>query len=348
MGSWGFSRKFHDSRAAEASGAAFALCASGTRVSLTPGFIIVLQTLLAADPPHALLVGFLATVAIATITSAAALEASRRSRQQHQRADRLARDLSRINANVQRRLNFLNAISHDLRTPLNGIALQTHIIEKALTLNDQNLLRKCASDIRTSAVLAAEILDALLQYAQTDMEQNALAEVPLRDLLAQVADTFRAAAEEKRLVFTLDVPEGLMLRTDRHKLQRIIANLFDNAVKFTQRGSIALHARAGEDDAIAIEIVDTGPGITTDHLEHVFHEFFQANNPSRDARLGLGLGLVVARRLAAQLGGTLEAASEVGRGSTFRVILPRSAPQPPPAGGGQSASTLGTSIAAVA
>jgi signal transduction histidine kinase len=279
-------------------------------------------------PPNATLVVLLATIVIALVAAAAALEATRRSRTQHRRADNLARDLSRVNASVRRRLNFLNAISHDLRTPLNGITLQTHIIDRALATGDHALLQRCAADIRRSSALAAEILDALLQYAHTDIEQNAIASFSLKELLQQVADPFRAAAEEKHLAFSLAVPEGLQITTDRDKLQRIIANLLDNAVKFTQHGAIAIRVSAPADShTLLVEVSDSGPGIAPDHLHHLFQEFYPVGNPSRDPALGLGLGLVVARRLASQLGGSLQARSTPGEGSSFLLEIPRHSPE---------------------
>ncbi|HVX83716.1 MAG TPA: HAMP domain-containing sensor histidine kinase [Phycisphaerae bacterium] len=289
------------------------------------------------SPAHALLVVLLATLAIALLTGTAAIVAFNGFRSQRRRTEELARDLSRVNASVRRRLNFLNAISHDLRTPLNGITLQTHIIDQALAQKDFPLLERCAADIRESSALAAEILDALLQYAHTDIEHNAVATFPLREMLQQVADPFRAAAEEKKIALTLSVPDNLTLTTDREKFQRILANLLDNAVKFTTHGTITIRVAAETPEALLLEVADTGAGIAPDHLEHLFQEFYQVNNPSRDARLGLGLGLVVARRLAGQLGGTLRATSELGDGSTFQLRLPRrcpprpaAAPAPPP------------------
>jgi signal transduction histidine kinase len=273
----------------------------------------------------------LAAIAIAVLTGTAAIVAFNRFRSQRHRTEELARDLSRVNASVRRRLNFLNAISHDLRTPLNGITLQTHIIDQALAKKDFPLLQRCAADIREASALAAEILDALLQYAHTDIEQNAIAAFPLREMLQQVADPFRAAAEEKHLALTVNVPEDLTLTTDRDKFQRILANLLDNAVKFTTHGTITIRVSAETPDALLLEVIDTGAGIAPDHLQHLFQEFYQVNNPSRDARLGLGLGLVVARRLAGQLGGTLRAASELGEGSTFQLRLPRRCPTRPAA-----------------
>jgi signal transduction histidine kinase len=239
---------------------------------------------------------------------------------------------------------FLNAISHDLRTPLNGIALQTHVIDRAIEAKDPTILTGAVGEIRSASTLAAEILDALLQYAHTDIDQPVFSTVDVKTLLTQTADPFRAAAEEKQLVFTLAAPAHLQIETDPNKLQRLFANLVGNAVKFTKHGSITITAKAveggggdrvdlravdgtppvsrGGEKSLVIEVQDTGCGIPLEDQARLFKEFYQANNPSRDARLGLGLGLVIAKRLAQQLGGTLTFTSVPGQGSTFTLRLP--------------------------
>ncbi len=244
------------------------------------------------------------------------------------RASDLADDLHRMQDESRRRLHFLNAISHDLRTPLNGMTLQTHVIEHAVQSNDQPMIQQAIRDIRASSALAAEILDSLLQYARTEVHQNHITRVSLKELLLQTVDPFRGAAEEKLLTFTLRAPGNLWMETDRDKLQRILANLLDNAVKFTARGSIAVRVLTNNPnpllrkETVTIEVADTGEGMRPEHRANLFNEFFQVNNPSRDARLGLGLGLVVARRLAEQLGGKLTCESELHHGSVFRAELP--------------------------
>ncbi len=244
------------------------------------------------------------------------------------RARLLADHLERMQDESRRRLHFLNAISHDLRTPLNGMTLQTHVIEHALQTRDEPMIQRAIHDIRASSALAAGILDSLLQYARTEVHQNRITRVSLKELLPQTADPFRTAAEEKLLAFTLSVPENLWMDTDRDKLQRIVANLLDNAVKFTTRGSIDVRVyikdadRLRRQERVTIEVADTGEGMRPEHRAKLFNEFFQVNNPSRDARLGLGLGLVVARRLVEQLGGKLTCESELHRGSLFRAELP--------------------------
>ncbi|MGN6369733.1 MAG: sensor histidine kinase [Phycisphaerae bacterium] len=244
----------------------------------------------------------------------------------------LADDLRRMQDESRRRLNFLNAISHDLRTPLNGMTLQTHVIERAVESRDELMVQEAIHHIRSSSALAAGILDSLLQYARTEVHQNHISRVSLAELIQQTADSFRGAAEEKLLTFTVSVPAGLWIDTDRDKLQRVIANLLDNAVKFTARGSIALHVSVVHGDgrsregSLVIEVADTGEGMRPEDRGKLFNEFFQVNNPSRDARLGLGLGLVVANRLTEQLGGELTCESVLHEGSTFRAILPMHCP----------------------
>jgi len=300
---------------------------------------------------HDLLILIPALALVSFVASGFAVWAFRRNHLQHARAELLADNLSKIREETHRRLNFLNAISHDLRTQLNGIALQTHIIEKAMDSNKPEMLHQAVGEVRSSSTLAAEILDALLQYARVDLDENTIRPVPVKELITQTAEGFRAAAEEKNLSFLVAVEEEMVLHTDRTKLQRIVANLLDNAVKFTHNGSIVVKASrrtgpvpaahchprpqwqlfserwSGTAEHCLIEVIDTGEGIAPAHLPKIFREFFQANNPGRDARQGLGLGLVIAERLTQQLGGSLGCESELKKGTAMRVALPIGEPE---------------------
>jgi signal transduction histidine kinase len=113
----------------------------------------------------------------------------------------------------------------------------------------------------------------------------------------------------------------VILRTDRAKLERILSNLVSNAVKFTTSGGVRLDAqRAGH--GVEIHVIDTGIGIGAAARGRLFDEFFQLHNHERDPRKGVGLGLAIARRIAAQLDGDIEVESSPGGGSRFTVVLP--------------------------
>ncbi len=269
--------------------------------------------------------GWAAFLAVSFCAAAAVLSfwTLRRFYKQRDRANELSENLQRSEMESRRRMSFLNAISHDLRTPLNGISLQTHIIERAVPYGDESAWRDAIADIRGSCALAEDILASLLQYARSEVAKNMVTRVSLKELVQDVAEPFRAAAEEKNLSFHLYLSNHVMISTDPEKMKRVLANLLDNALKFTAQGSITVTVEASpEEPGLHIEVKDTGEGILPEDQPRLFSEFFQANNPSRDARLGLGLGLVVARRLTEQLGGTLVCTSEHGRGSTFCVRLP--------------------------
>ncbi len=120
---------------------------------------------------------------------------------------------------------------------------------------------------------------------------------------------------------TADCPEGIYLRTDRVKLERILQNLVGNGIKFTETGRVSVCVTAAGKDAV-LHVVDTGVGIPAALQETIFEEFYQENNCERDSTKGFGLGLSIARRLARQLRGDLLVESEVGRGSRFSATLP--------------------------
>ncbi len=132
----------------------------------------------------------------------------------------------------------------------------------------------------------------------------------------------------KQLTIALDLEPTLpVLVSDRGKVNQIVLNLLSNAIKFTpDGGTITLRSRRAGPDAIAIDVADTGVGISPRDLEHVFDEFHQVDGSMSREYGGVGLGLSLARRLLVLLGGTIAVESELGRGSVFSVTLPLTAP----------------------
>jgi len=136
------------------------------------------------------------------------------------------------------------------------------------------------------------------------------------------------------LELSADVPGHVHVRSDRVRIGRILANLIDNALKFTERGSVRVVVEsAGE--GVEVHVIDTGIGIAAEDRDRLFDEFFQVHNHERDRTKGFGLGLSIARGLARQLGGDLGVESAPGAGSRFSLSLP-SAVVPAGAAAGRS------------
>lgn len=239
------------------------------------------------------------------------------------RTRKLAEELEASQADVKRRSDFLNAISHDLRTPLNGLTLRASLAEVQLAKQDKAALEKSLADIRASAHGVAQMLDQLLDYARLDRDEQELelADFPLAELCGEVAHDCRPSAEEKGITVESNVPRDVGVRTDRLKLRRILGNLVGNAVKFTSRGGVRLEAEWSGSD-LEIHVIDTGIGIAQESGDAIFEEFVQLGNDQRDRKRGFGLGLPIARQLCRKLGGEIQLESSLGTGSRFTVVLP--------------------------
>ena len=238
------------------------------------------------------------------------------------RSARLAHDLEESREESRQKSYFLNAISHDLKTPLNGLMLQAELAELNLSTNDVAALHESLAEIKSCARTTAELLNSFLEIGRLDWsdETPQLEPVELGELLRKVIGQSRARGEHKGLTISLDAPPPLVVRTDRVKVERIVQNLVDNAIKFTHEGAVRLHVEVRRSE-VAIHVDDTGEGIAEGHLERIFNDFTQLHNRERDRRKGFGLGLAIARRLARKIGGDLTAASALGRGSRFTLIL---------------------------
>ncbi|HEX8521497.1 MAG TPA: HAMP domain-containing sensor histidine kinase [Tepidisphaeraceae bacterium] len=239
------------------------------------------------------------------------------------RSTRLAADLAESQRQTQEKSFFLNAISHDLRTPLNGLMLQASLAEVGLESNDPDVLRQAIKEIKGSANSAARMLDNLLNYAHMESteDQDTTERLRLSELVASVLEQHRTGAGRKGLSLSSQIPPDLLVCCNRGKLERILNNLVDNGIKYTKQGGVRLEADTNG-KGIELHVIDTGIGIAQEHCEHLFKEFYQIGNEARDHSKGYGLGLAIARRLAGQLGGDLAVESALGRGSRFTVSIP--------------------------
>ncbi len=220
---------------------------------------------------------------------------------------------------------FLAVMSHELRTPLTTVIGYADLLLSEVWGTMGERQKEHLLHVKTSAWHLVTIIDDILAYSQVEAgrAEFRFGVVDVTALAAESLALFEPEAEQKGLLLrALLPPEGVGAETDAGKLRQILLNLLGNAVKFTDRGEVALELEAG--DPLRIRVRDTGPGIAAEHLERIFEPFTQADQSSTRAKGGIGLGLAVSRTLAHRLGGTLTVESAPGAGTTFHLSLPPS------------------------
>lgn len=247
---------------------------------------------------------------------------------------------------------FLASVSHELRTPVNSILALSGLLAEPdgdplgpEQLRQLELIRAAARELQA---LIGDLLD--LAKAESGRLDAHVEPVELGPLLTEMRGMFRPLAAD---AVRLEVADGSglpVLYSDRNLLAHVLRNLLSNAVKFTESGAVTLSARLAESGQhIELTVNDTGIGIAPEDRERVFEEFYQARTPIHTRHRGTGLGLPYVRRVVELLGGTLELASELGVGTTVRVVLPRqwlSLDRPPPTADPSAVRPLATVLIA--
>ena len=213
---------------------------------------------------------------------------------------------------------FLAAVSHDLRQPMHALGLFIDDLKSTkLPMQAASLLDNMQSALDTTQSL----LDAILVMSRLESGMIApnLMAFPLEPILGQLRQGFSAMARKKGLRFIVCQTSAVVL-SDPALLQRILANLISNALRYTDSGGVIVACRP-RGDFVRLEVWDTGPGIAEEHQEAIFREFFRINHG--DARGGLGLGLTIVRSCTQLLGHTVQLSSRPKRGSRFAVEVPR-------------------------
>lgn len=222
---------------------------------------------------------------------------------------------------------FLATISHELRTPMNGVLGMTELLLDSELNDDQRALAK---QVSRSGELMVELIDDILDISkiETGRLELAIADFPLRETIEQSCAPVRLQADAKGVALEIqiadDVPE--QARGDGRRLRQALLNLVANAVKFTAAGSVVVRVsllpQAKGDRQIRVEVADTGIGIERSILDEVFEPFTQADASTTRIYGGTGLGLTIARELVTLMSGTIGAESEPGVGSTFWIEIP--------------------------
>lgn len=245
-----------------------------------------------------------------------------------QRAISARLEASQVRAEEANRLKseFLASMSHELRTPLNGIIGYAEYLRDAAPEGEE---RRFAGVILQSGQHLLELVNSILDLSKVEAGKLELvpADAPLRELVEEAVAPHRPAATSKRLALGVEVDPALptLLRCDRTRVLQVLNNLLHNAVKFTDRGGIALTV-APVPGGVAFVVSDSGCGIPPEFQGVLFEKFRQADAFVTRRHGGTGLGLALSRDLAVLMGGALTVRSTVGAGSEFTFVLPQDGP----------------------
>jgi signal transduction histidine kinase len=236
----------------------------------------------------------------------------------------LALALEKLTEKEASKSRFFATASHDLRQPIHAITLFLDAMRK-LELDPEQ--RRLIDATQHASQALRDLLEALLDMSKLD----AGAVIPQPQWLG--AETFferidsiiSPLALQRKLRFKLWYPQRpLQIYTDRQLLGSVLGNLVGNAVKNTVKGGVLVGLRQRHDGWV-FQVWDTGVGISAEHIDRIYDEFYQVSNPGRDRAKGLGLGLAIARRISTLLGYTLHCRSQPGRGTVFEVVVPTEA-----------------------
>ncbi|SFV17204.1 PAS domain S-box-containing protein [Methylobacterium sp. 174MFSha1.1] len=269
---------------------------------------------------------FVETVTAGRDGRAEVLRAGRDVTERVESARSLEEARSRAEAASVAKSRFLASVSHEFRTPLNGIMGMADLMLETPLSPEQ---RTYAESVKTSGEALLSLIDGILDFSKIEAGRLDLAAEPFDPaaLVESVVELLAPRAQDKGLEIAADI-EALpsLLIGDADRVRQILINLAGNAVKFTEVGGVGVTA-SWDEDGLTVAVHDTGPGIPEERLPVLFQEFEQGDGSASRRHEGTGLGLAITRRLVDRMGGRLDVTSRPGEGSCFRVHLPlRDAP----------------------
>ena len=247
-------------------------------------------------------------------TTASTLEVLK---QEKERAEHVARLKS----------EFLNQVSHELRTPLAVIIGYIECITDGLYGEIESKHQEILQIVAKQSSHLKNMIDQILIFSRLEANKQPLRieEFPVSKIFNDLRETFNFLCKQKGLDIKWEVSKEIgTLSTDPERFKEIISNLLQNAIKYTDHGVITARLHYFTRDMVALEVSDTGIGIAHHNLSNIFDPFMQVHKTSSEnSRGGIGLGLSIVKKHVDQMKGTITVESELGKGTTFKVVLPR-------------------------
>ncbi len=240
---------------------------------------------------------------------------------------RLALESARLQQEKETmRKNFITLVSHQLRSPLGSVKQYLGVIKEGfvgeVASKQKELMEKAVTRVDDLLQLIDDWLD-MSRIEAGDITER-FKPVALAHVLSEILELLKPSAEAKKVALDLNSPSGLpVVEGDREGLKQAFANLISNGINYNREGGMVIVSVVEDIDDLVVEISDTGIGISKDNLHFIFDEFFRVKSKETRGVSGSGLGLPIVKKIIEAHNGSIKATSEVGKGSTFSVILPK-------------------------
>jgi PAS domain S-box-containing protein len=237
----------------------------------------------------------------------------------------LFRDVTATKKLEEQRAEFNAIASHELRTPLTIIEGYLYYL---LTESDLKYDKKTKEFIRKSHEASSQLLHltndilTVIKADENELKVN-IEDTDIKKLVKTIVDGFKPKAAEAKIKLVFETTGSIpKVETDQSKIKEVITNLIENAIKFTEKGSVNVRLSYPKQGQIMLEVIDTGIGISTENQKMIFHKFYRSEDWQTRKRGGTGLGLYISKTFIERLGGRIAVKSDKGKGSNFYFKLP--------------------------
>jgi two-component system phosphate regulon sensor histidine kinase PhoR len=234
-------------------------------------------------------------------------------------------DVTRLKRLENLRREFAANVSHELRTPVTSIQGFVETLRDGAIEDREDALR-FLDIIHAQASRLGALINDLLALARIEKqgENNIvrLTKQPLKGALVAVQQGVAQMAAERRITVSVDCADGLEAEVNGGLFEQAVQNLVDNAIKYSEEGTQVRISATKDENEVRIAVRDQGPGIAPEHVERLFERFYRVDKARSRDKGGTGLGLAIVKHVAQYHKGRVEVATELGKGSTFTIVLP--------------------------